>query len=255
MLLLHANELVTTDQLVEQLFGGSASDSSVRAVRVAVSRLRRLLDEETLVTRPGGYVVYADPSQLDVAEFEAHVMEGRIALDKGDPTTAAASFRRRSRCSAARRSPTLRCSTSCSRRSAASRSSGLSALMDRIDADLAVGRGAELVPELEGLVQANPFQERLRGQLMLALYRSGRQSDALDVYRRTREQLAEELGLEPSRALQQLERSILQHDPTLDLPDRARAAVAPSVCPFKGLAAFKRPTRSTSAAVSGCSPS
>ena len=97
----------------------------------------------------------------------------------------------------------------------------LSALMDRIDADLALGRGAELVPELEGLVQSNPFQERLRGQLMLALYRSGRQTDALEVYRGTRELLADELGLEPSRALQQLERSMLQHDPELDLPELA----------------------------------
>jgi DNA-binding winged helix-turn-helix (wHTH) protein len=93
LLLLHANELVTTEHLVEQLFGTDAPESSVRAVRVAVSRLRRLLDDETLVTRPGGYLVYADPSQLDVAEFEALVMEGRSALRDGDPTAAAASFR------------------------------------------------------------------------------------------------------------------------------------------------------------------
>jgi WD40 repeat protein/DNA-binding SARP family transcriptional activator len=239
LLLLHSNELVTTERLVEELFGTEASDSSVRAVRVAVSRLRRLLDDETLVTRPGGYVVYADPSQLDVAEFEALVMEGRSALDEGDPTSAAAAFRS---ALALFRGPPLADLALLDfvqpeiRRLEELR---LSALMDRIDADLALGRGAELVPELEGLVQANPFQERLRGQLMLALYRSGRQSDALDVYRRTREQLADELGLEPSRALQQLERSILQHDPALDLPERARAAVAPSVCPFKGLAAFE----------------
>ncbi len=239
LLLLHPNELVTTERLVEELFGTEASDSSVRAVRVAVSRLRRLLDDETLVTRPGGYVVYADPSQLDVAEFEALVMEGRSALDEGDPTSAAAAFRS---ALALFRGPPLADLALLDfvqpeiRRLEELR---LSALMDRIDADLALGRGAELVPELEGLVQANPFQERLRGQLMLALYRSGRQSDALDVYRRTRELLADELGLEPSRGLQQLERSILQHDPALDLPDRARAAVAPSVCPFKGLAAFE----------------
>src|SRR5436305_3702559 len=93
LLLLHANELVTTEHLVEQLFGAGASDASVRAVRVAVSRLRRLLDDETLATRPGGYVIYADPSQLDVAEFEALVIEGRAALDRGDPSSAGASFR------------------------------------------------------------------------------------------------------------------------------------------------------------------
>src|SRR5262249_31056684 len=115
----------------------------------------------------------------------------------------------------------------------------LSALMDRIDADLALGRGDELVPELEGLAKANPFQERLRGQLMLALYRSGRQTDALEVYRQTREVLADQLGLEPSRALQHLEHSILQHDPALDLARPARAAVEPAGCPFKGLAAVQ----------------
>jgi WD40 repeat protein/DNA-binding SARP family transcriptional activator len=239
LLLLHANELVTTEQLVEQLFGADASESSVRAVRVAVSRLRRLLDDETLVTRPGGYVVYADPSQLDVAEFEALVMEGRSALQRGDPTSAAASFR--SALALFRGPPLADLAVLDFVQPEARRLDELrvSALMDRIDADLALGRGDELVPELEGLVQANPFQERLRGQLMLALYRSGRQTDALEVYRHTRELLAGELGLEPSRGLQQLERSILQHDPALDLPDRARAVVDPAVCPFKGLAAFE----------------
>jgi len=239
LLLLHANELVTTEQLAEQLFGADGSEASVRAVRVAVSRLRRLLDDETLVTRPGGYVVYADPTQLDVAEFEALVMEGRSALQGGDATSAAASFR--SALALFRGAPLADLAMLDFVQPEARRLDELrvSALMDRIDADLALGRGDELVPELEGLVQANPFQERLRGQLMLALYRSGRQTDALEVYRHTRELLAEELGLEPSRALQQLERSILQHDPALDLPDRGRAAVEPSVCPFKGLAAFE----------------
>ncbi|HEX6789335.1 MAG TPA: AfsR/SARP family transcriptional regulator, partial [Gaiellaceae bacterium] len=239
LLLLHANELVTTEHLVEQLFGADASESSLRAVRVAVSRLRRLLDEETLVTRPGGYVVYADPSRLDVAEFEALVMEGRSALRDGHPSSAAASFR--SALALFRGQPLADLAVLDFVQPEARRLEELrvSALMDRIDADLALGRGDELVPELEGLVQANPFQERLRGQLMLALYRSGRQTDALDVYRHTRELLADELGLEPSRALQQLERSILQHDPALDLPDRRYGVVDASVCPFKGLAAFE----------------
>ncbi len=97
--------------------------------------------------------------------------------------------------------------------------------MNRIDADLALGRDGELVPELESLVQANPFQERLRGQLMLALYRSGRQTEALEVYRQTRELLADELGLEPSRALQQLELGILRHDESLDPAEPAEASV------------------------------
>ena len=117
----------------------------------------------------------------------------------------------------------------------------LSALMERIDADLALGRAGEVVPELEALVEANPLQERLRGQLMLALYRSGRQADALEVYRRTRELLRDELGLEPSKALQELERSILRQEAALDVeagPLPAEAEVGAIVCPFKGLASY-----------------
>ena len=239
LLLLHANELVTTEHLAEQLFGADASAASIRAVRVAVWRLRRLLDDETLETGPGGYLVRADPEQLDVAEFEALVAEGRAALDGGDPAAAAASFRS---AIALFRGPPLSDLALLEfvqpevRRLEELR---LSALMDRIDADLALGRGGELVPELEGLVQANPFQERLRGQLMLALYRSGRQTDGLEVYRRTRELLADELGLEPSRSLQQLERAMLQHDPALDHTRPRPCSDEAATCPFKGLAAFE----------------
>jgi DNA-binding SARP family transcriptional activator/WD40 repeat protein len=238
LLLLHANELVTTEHLAEQLFGAEGSDASVRAVRVAVSRLRRLLDDETLETGPGGYLARTDPAQLDVAEFEALVAEGRAALAGGDPAAAAASFRS---ALALFRGPPLADLAALDfvqgelRRLEELR---LSAVMDRIDADLALGSGGELVLELEALVQENPFQERLRGQLMWSLYRSGRQADALETYRRTRELLADELGLEPSRALQQLERAMLQHDPALDV-GAAAAPVEAATCPFKGLAAFE----------------
>ena len=128
--------------------------SSVRAVRVAVSRLRRLLDDETLVTRPGGYVVYVDPSQLDVAEFEALVMEGRRALERRRPDVGRGvvpvGARALPRPSARR---PRACSTSSSRRSGASRSCASRRSWTAIDADLALGRGAELVPELEGLAR------------------------------------------------------------------------------------------------------
>ena len=217
LLLLNANELVTTEHLAEQLSGAEASAASVRAVRVAISRLRRILDADTLATRPGGYLLRVDPEQLDVAEFEAVVAAGRTALSDADPGAAAAAF---SAALALFRGPPLADLALLdfvqpeNRRLEELR---LSALMDRIDADLALGRDSELVPELETLAQQNPFQERLRGQLMLALYRSGRQSDALEIYRRTRELLSDELGLEPSRALQQLERAMLQHDPALEV--------------------------------------
>jgi predicted ATPase/DNA-binding SARP family transcriptional activator len=226
LLLLHANELVTTEQLAELLFGTEATDASVRAVRVAVSRLRRLLDDETLETGHGGYLARAEPDQLDVAEFEALAAEGRAALHAGDPAAAAASL---TKALALFRGPPLADLALLDfvhpevRRLDELR---LSALMDRIDADLALGRGGELVPELETLVHVNPFQERLRGQLMLSLYRSGRQTDALEVYRQMRELLSDELGLEPSRALQQLERAILQHDPTLEITAAGATASA-----------------------------
>ena len=119
----------------------------------------------------------------------------------------------------------------------------LAALEDRIEADLALGSDGELIPEIESLVASNPLQERLRGQLMLALYRAGRQADALAVYRQTSVLLREELGLEPGRTLQELERSILEHDASLDGSPSAITAphgVSLGVCPFKGLACFDR---------------
>jgi hypothetical protein len=117
----------------------------------------------------------------------------------------------------------------------------VAALEDRIDADLALGSDVELIPELESLVAANPLQERLRGQLMIALYRAGRQADALAVYRQTSELLREELGLEPGRVLQELERSILEHDSSLDAAAVAvTRGTSVGVCPFKGLAFFDR---------------
>ena len=220
LLLLHANELVTTEHLAEQLFGADASEASIRAVRVAVSRLRRLLDDETVATGPGGYLLRADPDQLDIAEFEALVAEGRVALSGGDAAAAGGSFRSALALFRGRPLTDLALIEFVQPEVRRLEELRLSALMDRIDVDLVLGSGSELVPELETLVQANPFQERLRGQLMLALYRSGRQNDALEVYRRTRELLAGELGLEPSRALQQLQQSILRQDESLELAPR-----------------------------------
>jgi WD40 repeat protein len=122
------------------------------------------------------------------------------------------------------------------------REARLAAVEDRIEADLSLGAGGELIGEIESLIAANPLQERLRGQLMLALYRTGRQADALAAYRQTSELLREELGLEPGRSLQELERSILGHDASLDgAPHATVARVVPvGVCPFKGLAFFDR---------------
>lgn len=229
LLLIRANELVAADQLVELLFGGRRSDSGLNAVRVAVSRLRRALagpGDETLVTRAGGYVLEVGPEQLDAAVFEAKVRQADELLAADDAHGAASHLREAlglwrgapfadlSRVEdvqpEVRRLEELR----------------LQATMARIDAELALGGGAALVGELEQLIADEPLQERLRGQLMRALYRAGRQADALAAYRQTSEHLREELGLEPSSALQDLERQILQQDPALLAGPASGARVA-----------------------------
>jgi WD40 repeat protein/DNA-binding SARP family transcriptional activator/energy-coupling factor transporter ATP-binding protein EcfA2 len=248
LLLVHANELITTDRLVEQLFGAELSDGAVGAVRVAVSRLRRLLEngggESVLATAPGGYVLRTEPEQLDIAVFERLLREGQELLVEGDAASAAP---RLHQALALWRGPPLADLALLDflqpeiRRLEELR---LLATMDQLDADLALGRDADLIAQLEALVASHPLQERLRGQLMLALYRAGRQADALAAYRQMSELLRDELGLEPSRALQELERSILLHDAALDMDPRPTGATIGAadlaVCPFKGLAFFDR---------------
>ena len=246
LLLLHANELVSTDQLVEQLFGVDAGADGLRSLRVAVSRLRRVLSNGdqsgVLLTRPGGYSVQIESRQIDVAVFEELLAAGQRAAAVGDPSATAAKLRE---ALALWRGPALADLSALEfaapeiRRLEELR---VTALAERIEADLARGLAGELVAELEAMVAANPLQERVRGQLMLALYRAGRQADALAVYRQTSELLRDQLGIDPSRSLQQLELAMLQQDPALELaispqtPQRDRVAV----CPFKGLAPYER---------------
>ena len=231
LLLVHVNELVTVDQLVEQLFGERRREGAVNAVQVAVSRLRRVLeggdgDAGVLQSRPGGYVLRVEPGQLDAAVFERLLGDGRGLLAAGQAAGAAARLRE---ALGLWRGPALGdlavvdCLQAEIRRLEELR---LVALMERIDADLALGARDELIPELELLIAANPLQERLRGQLMLALYRAGRQADALAAYREASELLRDQLGLEPSPALRELERSILQQDSALAPP---QVPVVPSV--------------------------
>jgi DNA-binding SARP family transcriptional activator len=249
LLLVHVNELVRTEQLVDQLLGEELSKQALNTTRVAVSRLRRLLEDGdaagVLVTRAGGYVLNAGPEQLDVARFERLLADGRGLLAGGDAASAAARLRE---ALALWRGPPLADLAVLEfvqpeiRRLEELR---LLALMERIDADLVLGADAELIGELEALVAANPLLERLRAQLMLALYRAGRQAEALEVYRQTSELLREELGLEPSRGLQELEHRVLRQDPALDLAPgsvttSASATEERAVCPFKGLASFDR---------------
>jgi len=251
LLLVHANAFVSTDRIIDELALGDPSGTGVNALQATVSRLRRLLDggpprdgsTGVLVTEHGGYVLRADAEQIDVRRFERLAAEGRRALAAGQPATGAAKLRQ---ALGLWRGPALADVADLGFAQAEVRrldEMRQSAVADRIEADLALGQGAELVGELEVLVRADPLQERLRGQLMLALYRAGRQADALEAYRQARKNLQEELGLEPSRALQQLERAILLQDASLEPAPHRPADVAGEprgvqLCPFKGLAHF-----------------
>jgi DNA-binding SARP family transcriptional activator len=214
LLLLRVNEVVPRDALIGDLFGGAASEAAANALQAAVSRLRRSLGAEVISTRPAGYVLVAEPDEIDVFRFERLAESGREELAAGRAEHAAAALRE---ALALWRGSPLQDVEGDAIEGEARRLEELrlAATIDRVDADLALGRGADLVAELKTLTADQPYQERLRGQLMLALYRAGRQTEALEVYRATRRLLVEELGIEPSGALQRLEQAILVHDPSL----------------------------------------
>jgi len=218
ILLLHANEVVSTDRLLEGLWGAAPPATAAKSIQLYVSRLRRGLGPGRLATRTPGYVLRIEPAELDLACFERLLAEARRA----DPGAAARKLRD---ALALWRGPALADLAYEPGLHADVARLGelrLTAVEARIDAELATGRDAELVAELESLVVAHPLRERLRAQLMRALYRSSRQAEALHVYRVAQRELAEELGLEPGEELKQLERAILRHDPELDAPARER---------------------------------
>jgi DNA-binding SARP family transcriptional activator len=221
ILVLHAGEVVSADRLMDELWGASPPPTAAKIVQVYVSQLRKALGREgVLVTRPPGYAIRLDEADLDVWRFETLVAEARRA----EPAVAAAKLHE---AIALWRGPPLAefgYESFAQGEIARLEELRLAAIDERIDADLALGRSADLVPELEALVTAHPLRERPRAQLMLALYRAGRQAEALDVYRDGRRLLDEELGLEPGEALQQLETAILRHDPALDVAAPARPA-------------------------------
>jgi YVTN family beta-propeller protein len=223
VLLLHRGEVVSTDRLIDALWGQRASPTATKTVQVYVSNLRKALGDGLLVTEGRGYVLQAEPGQVDVDRFDAFAAEGRRALEHGDASTAAAVL---TEALGVWRGPVLAdfaYEPFAQSEIARLEEARLAVLENRIDADLALGEHARLVGELEALVREHPLRERLRGQLMLALYRSGRQADALQAYRDARRELLDELGLEPGRALQELERAILAHDPALEPPGRPTA--------------------------------
>jgi predicted ATPase/DNA-binding SARP family transcriptional activator len=231
ILLLHANEVVSSDRLIEELWGEQAPASAAKSLHVHVSRLRKALGggEGPITTATNGYSIRVAPGELDLERFTRLAEEGRLALGAGDPERGAELLRD---ALSLWRGPPLADFTF---ESFAQLEIGrleelrLAALEDRIDADLARGRHAELVAELEALVTAHPFRERLRRQLVLALYRAGRQADALEAYRAARGKLMDEFGLEPTPELRQLEQAILTHDAAVRAP--AAPAARPSGLP------------------------
>jgi DNA-binding SARP family transcriptional activator len=242
VLVLHCGEVVSTDRLIDELWGERAPAAAAKTVQVYVSHLRKALGAGVIVTQGRGYRLAAAPGQIDAVRFEALAGEGRRALASGDAARAKERL-----CAALglwRGEPLAEFTYERFAQSDIARlqEARLAAVEDRIEADLALGAGGELAGEIESLVTANPLAERLRGQLMLALYRAGRQADALAVYRQASELLREELGLEPGRALQELERAILDQDASLEGTRDAAAmrGVSVGVCPFKGLAFFDR---------------
>ena len=212
LLLTRANEVVSADRLIDELWPSSPPQNAANALQYHVSQLRKALGRsDVIVTQPPGYVIRVGPNELDLLRFErlvddaehaapdmaAKLLREAIELWRGMPLADVAheSFAQ----TEIVRLEELR----------------LRAIELRLEADLAVGRARELVGELEPLVRENPLRERLRGALMRALYGAGRQAEALEVYRQTRALLIDELGIEPSPALQELERAILRQDPAV----------------------------------------
>ena len=220
ILLLHAGKTVSSDRLIDELWGERPPADAQTALQQHVSRLRKALEpHEVLRTRTPGYVVEIAAEQLDLERFRALLEQGRCELEGDEPDAAAETLRR---ALALWRGPPLADLANEAFATEAARAlddERLAALETRIDADLARGQHAELVGELTALVRANPLREGLRGQLMLALYRSGRQSEALDAYADARQTLVSELGLEPGPELQALQQAILTHDESLRAPE------------------------------------
>jgi DNA-binding SARP family transcriptional activator len=231
VLLLSRNRVVPVSELITELWGEQPPDTAPKALQVYVSQLRKAIGADRLLTKPPGYVLRVEKDELDLDRFEQLVREARDRLGAGD---AAAAVQSLEEALELWRGPALaEFASEPFGRDAGARLDELrlAAVEERIEADLALGRDARLVPELEELVARHPLRERLRGQLMLALYRSDRQAEALEVYRRTRETLVEELGIRPSPALQELERAILRQDAELQVaspPARPQEAEAPS---------------------------
>ena len=219
VLLLHANQPVSAERLATALWGQDAPAGAVKTVQVHVSRLRKALDDPDAVsTTPAGYRLRVRPDELDAERFQRGVTAGRLAFDAGQPERASALLQAALELWRGPPLGDLAFEPFAQTEIARLEEQRLAALETRIDADLAAGRHAGLVSELRQLTAEHPTRERLAGHLILALYRSGRQAEALGAYRDTRRTLVEDAGLEPGPELQRLHAAVLGQDPALELP-------------------------------------
>jgi DNA-binding SARP family transcriptional activator/tetratricopeptide (TPR) repeat protein len=231
LLLMQPNELLSTDRIVDALWRDNPAEGR-RKLWFHVSKLRGILQrrglqgvaDELLVTRPTGYVLRIDADRLDASRFERLVSSARSVREE-NPARAAELLRQALALWHGKPFEDVLHEDSVSSEAARLNALRVAALEERVEADLALGGGGELVSELEALVAAHPFREHLRAQLMLALYRAGRQADALTAYGDARRTLVEELGVEPTEGLKELQRHILVHDPALDRPRRGETPV------------------------------
>jgi DNA-binding SARP family transcriptional activator len=220
VLLLDANRVVSADRLIDALWDDDPPETALKALQVYVSQLRKVVGRDRLERKAPGYVLHVGPHELDLERFAELRAEGRVrdalALWHGPPLAEFAPLRFAEIEGARLEELRLAC------------------LEERIEQDLESGRATELVSELEGLVRLHPLREPLRRQLMLALYRSGRQAEALEAYQEVRRALVDELGIEPSHELRDLHRQILAQDPVLEVECAPEPGVEISAGSFVG---------------------
>jgi DNA-binding SARP family transcriptional activator/tetratricopeptide (TPR) repeat protein len=210
-LLLHANELVSADRLIDEVWGPEPPRTAGASLQNYVSRLRKAIGADAIVSQPPGYVLHVDPERFDLARFERLTAEARGAepRERAEKLRAALALWRGPALDDLAFEPFARDEVG------RLEEARLAALEDCIDAELEIGRDGDLVRELEALVEQHPLRERLRAQQMRALYRAGRQADALAAFQSAREVLTEELGLEPGEELRALQQAVLRQDPSL----------------------------------------
>ena len=218
LLLAYREDSVSAARLVDELWGNDPPVTAAKAVQVHLSKLRSALGpEQPIVTRPAGYAIRIEPEQLDLARFEALSERARAAGRDGDPQAAAGLWREALALFRGRPLEDVPLRGLAATEASRLAELQVAAVEERIALELELGEHVAVAGELAALVAEHPYRERLHAQLMLALYRSGRQAEALDAFRHARRTLVEDLGLEPGRELQQLESAVLAQDPGLDL--------------------------------------